>query len=224
MPVRVVGDAGGDEVVVDDSGFIEADAGVLERPSHRTATDGLQQSVCLLPEFVRRYGVATLTIGRDPSRLLSAGRYGCMPTVSETYIENRQRVQPTHTNNYGSAHGGIVVKWMDEIGAMSAMRHAGETCVTARIDGLDFERPVPAGDTCVIESYAYAAGRTSVRVRLRAHRESPRSGEREQTTDSYFVFVAVDDSGSPTEVPDLRVGSDRCRRLREEALKNEPTG
>jgi acyl-CoA hydrolase len=113
---------------------------------------------------------------------------------------------------------------MDEIGAMSAMRHAGETCVTARVDGLDFERPIPGGDTCVIESYAYAAGRTSVRVRLRAHREAPRTGEREQTTDSYFVFVAVDESGSPTGVPELQVNTDRCRRLREEALENEPEG
>jgi len=145
-----------------------------------------------------------------------------MPTVSDTYIENRQRVQPTHTNNYGSAHGGNVVKWMDEIGAMSAMRHAGESCVTARIEGLDFERPVPGGDTCVIESYAYAAGRTSVRVRLRAFREAPRTGEREQTTDSYFVFVAVDESGSPTEVPELRAETDRCRRLQQEALDMEP--
>jgi acyl-CoA hydrolase len=145
-----------------------------------------------------------------------------MPTVSDTHIENRQRVQPTHTNNYGSAHGGNVVRWMDEVGAMSAMRHAGETCVTARIDGLDFERPVPGGDTCVIESYAYAAGETSVSVRLQAYREGPRTGERERTTDSYFVFVAVDESGSPTAVPELRVESDRCRRLREEALENEP--
>ncbi|MEF8779343.1 MAG: acyl-CoA thioesterase [Haloferacaceae archaeon] len=145
-----------------------------------------------------------------------------MPTVSETHIENRQRVQPTHTNNHGSAHGGNVVKWMDEIGAMSAMRHAGNTCVTARIAGLDFERPIPGGDTCVVESYAYSAGRTSVRVRLQAFRESPHTGERKRTTDSYFVFVAIDESGSPTEVPDLRVETDRCRRLKEAALEQEP--
>ena len=145
-----------------------------------------------------------------------------MPTISETYIENRQRVQPTDTNNYAAAHGGNVVKWMDEVGAMSAMRHAGETCVTARINGLDFERPVPQGDTCVIESYAYESGKTSVRVRLRAHRENPRTGERERTTDSYFVFVAVDADGKPTAVPDLDVGGERCERLRAEALENEP--
>ncbi|MFD1570650.1 acyl-CoA thioesterase [Halorubrum laminariae] len=145
-----------------------------------------------------------------------------MPTVSDTYIENRQRVQPTHTNNYASAHGGNVVKWMDEVGAMSAMRHAGETCVTAKINELDFKRPIPQGDTCVIESYAYASGRTSVRIRLRAFRESPRTGEREVTTESYFVFVAVDENGEPTPVPDLETGGDRCRRLRVAALDAEP--
>ncbi|WP_336327447.1 acyl-CoA thioesterase [Halovenus sp. HT40] len=144
-----------------------------------------------------------------------------MPSVSDTYIENRQRVQPTHTNNYHAAHGGNIVKWMDEVGAMSAMRHAGETCVTARINQLDFERPVPQGDTCIVDSYAYAAGKTSVKVRLRAFRESPRSGEREQTTDSYFVFVAVDEDNNPTAVPELTAESDRCRELRQSALERD---
>jgi uncharacterized protein (TIGR00369 family) len=145
-----------------------------------------------------------------------------MATIDDTYIENRQRVQPTHTNNYESAHGGNIVKWMDEVGAMSAMRHAGETCVTAKISSLNFVRPVPQGDTCIIESYAYRSGKTSVRVRIRAYRESPRTGDREQTTDSYFVFVAVDESGKPTGVPDLRVESERCERLKAEALELEP--
>jgi len=144
-----------------------------------------------------------------------------MATISDTYIENRERVQPDDANNYGTVHGGNVAKWMDEVGAMSAMRHAGETCVTARINSLDFERPVPRGDICVIESYAYATGRTSVRVRLRAYREAPRTGEREQTTESYFVFVAVDDDMRPTEVSDIAVESDRGRELREEALAGE---
>jgi uncharacterized protein (TIGR00369 family) len=144
-----------------------------------------------------------------------------MPSVSDTYIENRQRVQPTHTNNYNAAHGGNIVKWMDEVGAMSAMRHAGETCVTARINQLDFDRPVPQGDTCIVESYVYTAGETSVKVRLRAFRENPQTGEREQTTDSYFVFVAVDEQNRPTSVPELTVESDRCRKLRESALERD---
>ncbi len=144
-----------------------------------------------------------------------------MTSISETYIENRERVQPDDTNNYGNAHGGNVVKWMDEVGAMSAMRHAGENCVTARINELNFTRPVPRGDVCVIEAYAYDTGETSIRVRLTAYREDPRTGDRRQTTDSYFIFVAVDEDSNPTPVPDLTANSERCRELRDEALAGE---
>ncbi|MFB6135550.1 MAG: acyl-CoA thioesterase, partial [Halobacteriaceae archaeon] len=121
----------------------------------------------------------------------------------------------------GTAHGGNVMKWMDEVGAMSAMRHAGETCVTAAIDRMDFLRPVPVGDTVFLRSYVYRVGRTSLRVRVQAFRENPRTGEREQTTESYFVFVAIDEDRAPTPVPELTAESERARRLREEALAGE---
>jgi acyl-CoA hydrolase len=142
-------------------------------------------------------------------------------SISKTYIENRERVQPNDTNNHATAHGGNVVKWMDEVGAMSAMRHAGASCVTAHISDLDFRRPVPQGDTCVIESYAYETGQSSIRVRVQVYRENPRTGEREQTTDSYFVFVAVDQEQSPVTVPELTANSERCRELRDAALDGE---
>ena len=144
-----------------------------------------------------------------------------MPTVSETYFENRWRVQPNHANNYGTVHGGNVMKWMDELGATSAMRAAGEPCVTASIDQMDFHRPVPTGDAVVIEAFAYETGRTSIKIQLTAARENPRTGEQELTTESQFVFVAIDQNGRPVEVPDLTVESERCRELREQALAFE---
>ena len=142
-----------------------------------------------------------------------------MPSISDTYIENRHRVQPNHANNHGSVHGGNVMKWMDEVGAMSAIRAAGRPCVTATVDQLSFEAPVPTGDTVVIESYAFETGRTSVQARLKAFREDPGTGEREPTTESYLVFVAVDGNGRPTPVPEVTADSERCRRLRAAALE-----
>jgi len=140
-----------------------------------------------------------------------------MPTVEETFIENRHRVQPNHTNNYETAHGGIVMKWMDEVGAMAAMRFAGETCVTASIDQMNFRRPIPQGDTAFIQAYVFDHGRTSIKVRLRAFREQPRSGERTLTTESVFVFVALGDDGEPTEVPELTVDSELDADLQSDA-------
>ncbi|SDR31910.1 acyl-CoA thioesterase [Natronobacterium texcoconense] len=142
-----------------------------------------------------------------------------MPTVCETHIENRFRVQPNHANNNDTLHGGNLMKWLDEVAAMSAMRFAGETCVTAQVNELDFEQPIGIGDTALIESYVYDSGRTSVHVALRAWREEPRSGEAEKTTESSFTFVAIDEDGSPVPVPDLTVESDEGERLRERALE-----
>ena len=142
-----------------------------------------------------------------------------MPRLLDTHIENRFRVQPNHANNLETLHGGNLMKWLDEIGAMSAMRFAGETCVTARVNSLDFERPIPVGETAVVESYVYDAGRTSVHVALRAWREEPRTGEREKTTESSFTFVAVDEDGRPVQVPDLEVETEKGRELRERALE-----
>ncbi|MEE6210307.1 acyl-CoA thioesterase [Salarchaeum sp. III] len=144
-----------------------------------------------------------------------------MPSVMETYVENREMVQPNHANTHGTAHGGNVMKWMDEIGAMSAMRFAGEEVVTARMNQVNFGRPIPVGDTALIEAYVYAAGSTSMRVRLRTFRENPRTGEREQTTESFFVYVAVDDDGQPTAVPEVTVETDEGEEYRRIALEGE---
>lgn len=146
-----------------------------------------------------------------------------MTDLVDTYIENREIVQPNHANNYGTAHGGNVLKWMDEVGAMSAMRFAGESCVTAHINQVDFDRPIQVGDTALIKSYVYDAGRTSVKVRLEVFAEDLRTGETEKTTESYFVYVAVDENQKPTPVPELSVSTEEGERLRDIALAEMET-
>lgn len=142
-----------------------------------------------------------------------------MPTLLETKIQNRFRVRPNHANNHETLHGGNLMKWLDEIGVMSAMRFAGESCVTAQVNELNFRRPIPIGNTALVESYVYDSGKTSVFVALRAWREEPRTGETELTTESTFTFVAVDSTGKPTSVPELTIDSDEGRRLRDQALE-----
>ncbi|NHN49027.1 acyl-CoA thioesterase [Halostella sp. JP-L12] len=141
-----------------------------------------------------------------------------MPSLMETFIENREMIQPHHANNLDTVHGGNVMKWMDEVGAMAAMRFSGETCVTARVNEMNFRRPIYVGDTALIEAYVYDTGETSVKVRLRTYREDLRTGERELTTESYFVYVAIDDDRTPVSVPELTVETEEGRRLRDDAM------
>ena len=144
-----------------------------------------------------------------------------MITLEETYIENRVLVQPNDTNHRNIAHGGNVVKWMDEVGAMSAMRFAGQICVTARMESVDFLRPIPRGNTALVESYVYDSGTTSMDVALRVFSEDPMSGDRELTTESRFVYVALDEDGDPASVPDLDASSERAAELRATATASE---
>lgn len=145
-----------------------------------------------------------------------------MTDLMETLIENRWMVQPNHANNLDTAHGGNVMKWMDEAGAMSAMHFSGETCVTAHMDEVNFKRPIEVGDIALVKSYVYEAGTSSIRVRTRVFRENPGKAEKELTTESYMVFVAIDDERNAQSVPELTVGSERGEKLREEALADAP--
>ena len=47
------------------------------------------------------------------------------------------------------------------------------------------------------------------------------TGETEQTADSYFIYVAIDEERNTVPVPDLIVDSERGGRLRDEALAGE---
>jgi acyl-CoA hydrolase len=145
-----------------------------------------------------------------------------VPDLLDTRIQNRWMVQPNHANNLGAAHGGNVLKWMDEAGAMSAVRFSGETCVTAHMDEVNFKQPVPVGETAFIDAYVYEAGRTSVKVRAQVYREDLKSGNRELTTNCYMVFVAIDEENRPVPVPDLTVATEAGEALLEEALDDAP--
>ncbi|MFC6613883.1 acyl-CoA thioesterase [Halopenitus salinus] len=144
-----------------------------------------------------------------------------MADLMDTYLENRWFVQPNQANNLGTAHGGNVLKWMDELGAMCAMRFCGDTCVTAHLDEVNFRRPVPVGGIALVKAYVYDTGETSIRIRTRVFREDPESGDQELTTESYMVFVAIDDDRNPIPVPDLTVSSDEGEKLLEAALRDE---
>ncbi|PCR90781.1 acyl-CoA thioesterase [Natrinema ejinorense] len=144
-----------------------------------------------------------------------------MTDLMETVVENREMVQPNHANTLDVAHGGNVMKWMDEVGAMSAMRFSGEMCVTARVNQMNFEQPIPVGDTAYITAYVYDAGTSSVKVRLLTEREDLRTRERERTTESHFVYVAIDEDNTPTTVPELTVSTEEGNRLRQAALEDE---
>ncbi|RBI64416.1 acyl-CoA thioesterase [halophilic archaeon] len=140
-------------------------------------------------------------------------------TLMDSYTEMTELLLPNDTNNLGRALGGVVLHWMDICGAIAAMRFSNQQCVTASMDHVDFISPIDLGEVAVVEAFVFSTGRTSVDVKVNVRAEDPRTGEERETTTSFFTFVALDESGTPTPVPDLDCPTENQQSLRDAAKK-----
>ena len=124
-------------------------------------------------------------------------------TVRETQHETSQLMLPQHSNNLGLVFGGVILAMMDTASAVSAIRHARTTCVTASVDRVDFREPIHLGDLVIMKCSVNYVGRTSMEVGVRVEAEDLQTGNRRHTNSCYLTFVAIDRNGKPIEVPRL---------------------
>ena len=123
---------------------------------------------------------------------------------------------PVDANPMGNVHGGTILKLVDLAAAVSAMRHARTTVVTASIDRMDFYHPVYVGNLVSLKSSVNYAGTTSMEVGVRIEAEDLKSGKITHTGSSYLTYVAIDDNSNPLKIPDVVPESpEEKRRWRE---------
>jgi acyl-CoA hydrolase len=132
-------------------------------------------------------------------------------------VETAQIVLPGQTNSYGTIFGGMLMQWIDVVGAIAAARHAQGAVVTASMDRLHFLQPVRLGAVVILQAQVNFAARTSLEVGVRVFVEDLRTRQRMQATRSYLTFVAVDSEGRPRPVEPLVLESDEDRRRFQEA-------
>lgn len=110
-------------------------------------------------------------------------------------------VLPSDTNHLGTIFGGTVLAYIDEIAAISAMRHARRAVVTVSIDKVDFISSAKVGDILKLEAFVYSTGRTSMKVFVKVETEDLFTGEHHLTTTCFLTMVAIDQNKKPTPVP-----------------------
>lgn len=137
--------------------------------------------------------------------------------ISESVTIVSQLMLPTDANPWGNVHGGTIMKLVDTVGGVVAVRHCRKRVVTARIDEMSFLHPVYVGDLVTMKASMNGVGQTSMEVGVRVEAENLRTGEVTHTASANLVYVAMDDSGCPTEVPRLIPETDEDRRRMEEA-------
>ena len=136
---------------------------------------------------------------------------------SESRLATATLMVPLDANPYGSVHGGVIMRRIDEAAAVAAIRHARKNMVTVSIARLHFLMPVHVGELVFFKANVNYAGRTSLEVGVRVEAEDLFTGVVRHVASAYLSFVAMDEHQKPTLVPPLIPEDDEDRRRMAEA-------
>jgi len=139
--------------------------------------------------------------------------------ISQASAEFNHLVLPQDTNALGTIFGGRIMEWIDIAAAIVATRYCRRVAVTASMDALDFISPVKLGDIVLLKASVNFVHKTSMEVGVRVEAEDPRTGARRHTSSAFLTFVALDDAGRPTVVPELSPKTPEEKRRFEDGKK-----
>jgi len=123
------------------------------------------------------------------------------PSESRTVMTDM--VLPSETNPLNNLFGGELLARMDRAASIAARRHSRRVTVTASVNHVAFNRAVPLGSVVTVEAAVSRAFRTSMEIYIDVWMEDRFTGEKTKANEAIYTFVAVDETGVPTEVPAL---------------------
>ncbi|MGO0061285.1 acyl-CoA thioesterase [Brevibacillus fluminis] len=121
--------------------------------------------------------------------------------VRESRTFKASHVLPPDTNNHNTLFGGKLMAHIDDVAAISAMKHARGPVVTASTDSVDFLHPIRVGYEVSLEAFVTWTHNTSMEVFVKVVSEDLHTGERTVCATSFLTFVAIGKDGKPTNVP-----------------------
>lgn len=124
--------------------------------------------------------------------------------ISESAVhDHTYKIFPNDLNSNDTVFGGLVMSISDRVACVVAERHAEQICVTASVDSMHFLAPARRGDILVFKASLNRTWRTSMEVGIKVSSEHYRTGEKVHILSAYFTFVALNEFGEPTVVPQL---------------------
>ncbi|UYC10867.1 acyl-CoA thioesterase [Xanthomonas sp. CFBP 8445] len=128
--------------------------------------------------------------------------------------------EPIDVNYGGKVHGGVVMKWIDQVGYAAAVGWSGHYSVTVAVGGIRFVAPIRISDMVTVSAKLVHTGTSSMHFAIEVRARDPMGGEPRLCTHCIIVFVALDGvEGRPTAVPAWHPDTPEDHRLAEYAQK-----
>jgi len=141
------------------------------------------------------------------------------PTESLTILTDI--VLPGETNPLGNLFGGELLARMDRACSIAARRHSRRIVVTASVNHVAFNKAVPVGSVVTIEAKVSRAFKSSMEIYVDVWSEDRESQVRSKVNEGIYTFVAVDNTGSPIAIPQIKPETDLEKKRYEGALRRK---
>ena len=114
---------------------------------------------------------------------------------------HRFLVKPVDAGTVGAVDGGKLLEWIDKVAFAAAAQWSGRYCVTAYVGNVHLDRPIHVGELVELHATLVHTGRSSMHILVTVYTSDPIQAQHIQTSQCLLIFVAVDDAGTPVEVP-----------------------
>lgn len=141
------------------------------------------------------------------------------PEESKTVMTDL--VLPSETNPLNNLFGGELLARMDRAASIAARRHSRRIVVTASVNHVAFNKAVPLGSVVTVEAKVSRAFKSSMEIYLDVWVEDRESGKRSKANEAIYTFVAVDETGTPVNIPPLEPETELEKNRYEAALRRK---
>lgn len=141
------------------------------------------------------------------------------PSESLTVMTNI--VLPNETNSLRNLFGGELLSRMDRAASISATRHCERRVVTASVNHVSFNHPIPEGGIVVLESKVTRAFSTSMEIYVDVWLDDPINQRKIHTNEGIYTFVAVDEFNKPVPIFQVEPETEEEQKRYDAALRRK---
>ncbi|MDQ3290329.1 MAG: acyl-CoA thioesterase [Bacteroidota bacterium] len=123
-------------------------------------------------------------------------------SVKESFTTMTELVLPNDTNTLNNLMGGRLMHWLDIVSAIAAQKHSNRIVVTASVDNISFKQGIKLGNVITMEAQVTRSFNSSMEVHVNVWAQDIPSGTKIKSNEAFLTFVAVDQMGSPIDVPE----------------------
>ncbi len=124
-------------------------------------------------------------------------------TIAASATTLSQIILPSQTNPAGTAHGGELLKMMDNCAYACATKHARAVVVTAGIDNIHFHAPIFMGNQAICKAHLCYVSNRSMEIAVSIEAEDLMAGTKNCCMTAFFIFVALDENMQPKQLDPL---------------------